>query len=93
MVPYSYKLYQNGFTQNTIDKNGNSLNSYTYMMDALSQQSSPGDALILGFGGGIIPKKLSAKGFNIDVVEIDPITLEIAEKFFKYKKINTNFFF
>ena len=90
---YSYKLYQNGFTQNTIDKNGNSLNSYTYMMDALSQQSSPGDALILGFGGGIIPKKLSAKGFNIDVVEIDPITLEIAEKFFKYKKINTNFFF
>ena len=90
---YSYKLYQNGFTQNTIDKNGNSLSSYTYMMDALSQQSSPGDALILGFGGGIIPKKLSAKGFNIDVVEIDPITLEIAEKFFKYKKINTNFFF
>ena len=90
---YSYKLYQNGFTQNTIDKNGNSLSSYTYMMDALSQQSSPGDALILGFGGGIIPKKLSAKGFNIDVVEIDPITLEIAEKFFKYKKINTNFYF
>ena len=90
---YSYKLYQNGFTQNTIDKNGNSLNIYTYMMDALSQQSSLGDALILGFGGGIIPKKLSAKGFNIDVVEIDPITLEIAEKFFKYKKINTNLFF
>ena len=58
---YSYKLYQNGFTQNTIDKNGNSLNSYTYMMDALSQQSSPGDALILGFVGGIIPKKLSTK--------------------------------
>ena len=48
---YSYKLYQNGFTQNTIDKNGNSLNIYTYMMDALSQQSSLGDALILGFGG------------------------------------------
>ena len=90
---YSYKLYQNGFTQNTIDKNGNSLNIYTYMMDALSQQSSLGDALILGFGGGIIPKKLSAQGFNIDVVEIDPITLEIAEKFFKYKKINTNLFF
>ena len=89
----AYKLYQNGFTQNTIDKNGNSLSSYTYMMDALSQQTSPGDALILGFGGGIIPKKLSAKGFNIDVVEIDPITLEIAEQFFKYKKINTNFFF
>ena len=90
---YSYKLYQNGFTQNTIDKNGNSLNIYTYMLDALSQQSSVGDALILGFGGGIIPKKLSAKGFNVDVVEIDPITLEIAKKFFKYKKINTKLFF
>ena len=36
---------------------------------------------------------MSAKGFNVDVVEIDPITLEIAKKFFKYKKINTNLFF
>ena len=90
---YSYKLYQNGFTQNTIDRNGNSLSVYTYMMDALSQQSSSGDALILGFGGGIIPKKLSTKGYEIDVVEIDPTTLEIAEKFFKYKKKNTNLFF
>ena len=33
----SYKLYQNGFTQNTINKDGNSLNSYTYILDALSQ--------------------------------------------------------
>ena len=76
-----------------IDLNGKSLSTYTHILNALSQYSVKGDALILGFGGGIIPKKLSAKGFNIDVVEIDPITLEIAEKFFKYKKINTNFFF
>ena len=51
-----------------------------------------GDTLILGFGGGIVPKELSKRNFNIDVVEINPATLNIAERFFKYKKNNTNFF-
>ena len=88
-----YRLYQNGSTQNTINLNGNSLSTFSYILTALSQYSVKGDALILGFGGGIIPKELSKKKFNVDVVEINPATLKIAQKFFKYKKNNTNFFF
>ena len=88
-----YKLFQNGTTQNTIDINGNSLSTYTHILNALSQYSEKGDTLILGFGGGIVPKELSKRNFNIDVVEINPATLNIAERFFKYKKNNTNFFF
>ena len=89
----SYKLYQNGFTQNTIDKDGNSLNSYTYILDALSQLTTPENALVLGLGGGIVPTKLYNRGYDVDVVEIDPSTLEIAENFFQFKKRNMNFFF
>jgi len=89
----SYKLYQNGFTQNTIDKDGNSLNSYTYILDALSQLTTPENALVLGLGGGIIPTKLYNKGYDVDVVEIDPSTLKIAKNFFQFKKRNMNFFF
>ena len=88
-----YKLFQNGTTQNTIDINGNSLDAYTHILNVLSQYSEKGDTLILGFGGGIVPKELSKRNFNIDVVEINPATLNIAERFFKYKKNNTNFFF
>ena len=89
----SYKLYQNGFTQNTIDKDGNSLNSYTYILDALSQLTTPENALVLGLGGGIVPTKLYNRGYDVDVVEIDPSTLKIAENFFEFKKRNMNFFF
>lgn len=89
----SYKLYQNGLTQNTIDKDGNSLNSYTYILDALSQLATPENALVLGLGGGIVPTKLYNRGYNVDVVDIDPSTLKIAENFFQFKKRNMNFFF
>ncbi len=89
----SYKLYQNGFTQNTIDKDGSSLSSYTYILEALSQLIIPENALVLGLGGGIVPTKLYNRGFKVDVVEIDPSTLKIAENFFQFKKKDMNFFF
>jgi len=89
----SYKLYQNGFTQNTIDKDGSSLSSYTYILEALSQLIIPEIALVLGLGGGIVPTKLYNRGFKVDVVEIDPSTLKIAENFFQFKKKDMNFFF
>ena len=89
----SYKLYQNGLTQNTIDKDGNSLNSYTYILDALSQLTSTENALILGLGAGIVPTKLYNRGYHVDIVEIDPSILKIAKNFFQFKKKNMSFFF
>ena len=89
----SYKLYQNGLTQNTIDKNGNSLNSYTYILDILSKLTDSENALVLGLGAGIVPTKLYKRGYSLDVVEIDPATIKIAKKFFGFKKKSMNFFF
>jgi hypothetical protein len=48
---------------------------------------------VLGLGAGVLPAKLSSKGFKIDAIDIDPITLDIAKNFFKYKPKNTSFFF
>ena len=88
-----YTLYQNGTMQNGMDSNGNSIYEFTYVLDALSQLSNIGNALVLGLGAGVLPAKLSSKGFKIDAIDIDPITLDIAKNFFKYEPKNTSFFF
>ena len=81
----SYKLYQNGLLKIQLIKM-EILNSYTYILDALSQLTTPENALVLGLGGGIVPTKLYNRGYDVDVVEIDPSTLKIAENFFQFKK-------
>ena len=90
---YRYALYQNGQNQNYLDEDGNSLSIYHYTLDALSQIASKGNVLMLGLGAGTLPKKLVGRGFNMDVVDIDPKTFDIAKKYFKYKPVNTNIFF
>ena len=88
-----YVLYQNGLIQNGMDSNGHSIFEFTHVLDVLSQLSTIGNALVLGLGAGVLPAKLSSKGFKIDVVDIDPITLDIAKNFFRYKPKNTSFSF
>ena len=88
-----YILYQNGTMQNGMDSNGHSIFEFTHVLDALSQSSTIGNALVLGLGAGVLPAKLSSKGFKIDAIDIDPITLNIAKNFFRYKPKNTSFFF
>ena len=48
--------------------------------------SEIGNALVLGFGAGALPNYLESKKYNVDVVEIDPLTLSIATEYFNYKK-------
>lgn len=87
-------LYQNGFIQNIVDKFDRSLSPYTYSLEKLSELSgNKGKALVLGFGVGIVPNKLFQNGFHVDVVDINSKTLLIAEKYFNYKKNNTQIFF
>jgi|TARA_B110000114_G_C15089581_1_gene397846 spermidine synthase len=88
-----YVLFQNGAIVHEFDKNGNSLSVYTYVLDSLSQLSSKGNALVLGLGGGIIPKALSRRGYNIDIVEINTKIFDIAKSFFLYDKMNAKIFF
>lgn len=88
-----YILYQNGTIQNGMDSKGHSIFEFTHVLDVLSQSSTIGSALVLGLGAGVLPAKLSSKGFKIDAIDIDPITLNIAKNFFRYKPKNTSFFF
>jgi predicted membrane-bound spermidine synthase len=88
-----YILYQNGLMQNGSDDSGHSIFAFSYVLGVLSDLSKIGNALVLGLGVGVLPEQLSSKGFKVDAVDIDPITLDIAKNFFKYEPKNTSFFF
>ena len=88
-----YILFQDGLKQNTTDDSGNSLDEYIWIMHFLTKLSKKTDnALVLGFGAGIIPGKLSNQGFDVDTVDINPNLLNIAKTYFNYKSVNTKFF-
>ena len=53
---------------------------------------SPGKLLILGLGGGSLVKSFSNVGWEIDVVEIDPVVTELAFKYFGLEQSEGNFF-
>ncbi|HEY9447353.1 MAG TPA: fused MFS/spermidine synthase, partial [Burkholderiales bacterium] len=42
------------------------------------------DVLALGMGAGIVPMRLAAQGAAVDVVEINPVSLQVAQRFFGY---------
>jgi spermidine synthase len=89
-----YILMQDGLIQSKIRKNGISLSAYTYNLEKLTNIfPNATNALILGFGAGIVPQKLRQKGIEVSVVEINPDTLEIAKKYFHYQQKGTKFFF
>jgi predicted membrane-bound spermidine synthase len=89
-----YVLMQDGLIQNAIEINGTSFSAYTYTLEKLTQIfPNATNALILGFGAGVVPQKLRQKGIEVSVVEINPDTLEIAKKYFHYQQKDTKFFF
>ena len=92
-IKSKYILFQDGLMQNTTNDNGNSLNQYSWTLYYLTKLSKKTDnALVLGFGAGIIPGKLSNQGFDVDTVDINPNLLNIAKTYFNYKPVNTKFF-
>ena len=62
------------------------------MMAALAVQPSPKRALILGHGGGSLAKWLAVHWpeLEVDTVEVDPVVVEAAERYFEYKPIGTH---
>jgi len=61
--------------------------NYTKMMMAsLFMNPRPRSILIIGLGGGTLPRALSQvlPGATIDVVEIDPAVVKVAERFFAF---------
>lgn len=71
--------------QNTYDPDrGQSVSDFTYMLSGLARAYTAEirDVLCIGLGIGIVPMDFAAQGSRVDVVEINPAIVPIAEKFF-----------
>jgi spermidine synthase len=79
--------FHDGMTQNTVDSHGDSMSFYTYGLEGLARAYHPQmkRVLALGMGAGIVPMRLAATtGASVDVVEINPVSLEVAQRYFGY---------
>lgn len=58
------------------------------MLSSLYVEPRPRSILIVGLGGGVLPRTLAklVPGVNIEVVEIDPAVTRVAEKYFEFKQ-------
>src|SRR5690606_38974588 len=63
---------------------------YTYALEglALSHQPDMRNALVLGLGAGVVPKRLASRGVAVTAVEIDPASFAIARRFFGLDESN-----
>jgi len=86
--------FHDGLIQNTVDSNQRSVSFYTYALEALARayQAQPKQVLMLGLGAGIVPTRFAASGSNVEVVEIDPSSVEVATRYFGFdaKRVTTH---
>ncbi|MBC8003748.1 MAG: fused MFS/spermidine synthase, partial [Opitutaceae bacterium] len=80
------RYYLNDYlVQNTYDPaTKQSLSLFSYMLHGLAQGYTPkvNDALCIGMGIGIVPMDLARDGARVDVVEINPAVVPVAQQFF-----------
>lgn len=80
------RIYLNDYLiQNTYDIiQKKSMSMFTYMLHGLAQAYSPGlsNVLCIGLGVGIVPRELASQGARVEVVEINPAVVGIAQRFF-----------
>jgi predicted membrane-bound spermidine synthase len=80
------RYYLNDFlTQNTYDpETRQSTSHFTYMLSGLARAytANINDVLCIGLGVGIVPMDFARDGARVDVVEINPSVVPVAEKYF-----------
>ena len=80
------RYYLNDYLpQNTYDVvQGKSTSMFTYMLEGLARAYTPrlDEVLCIGMGVGIVPRDLARAGVRVDVVEINPAVVPLAEKYF-----------
>lgn len=86
--------FHDGLIQNSVDSNQRSTSFYTWAMEALARAYRPQmqDVLMLGLGAGIVPSRLAHEGIRVAVVEIDPASLAVAQRYFAFdvKRVTTH---
>ncbi len=83
-----HRYYLNDYlTQNTYDTNTQqSISMFTYMLHGLARAYAPKteEVLCIGMGVGIVPMDFARDGAKVDVVEINPDVVPLAERFFNF---------
>jgi spermidine synthase len=89
-----HRYYLNDYlTQNTYDTNEQkSISMFTYMLHGLAHAYAPraDDVLCIGMGVGIVPMDFARDGAKVDLVEINPAVVPVAEKFFNFDRSKVN---
>lgn len=84
----SHRYYLNDFlAQNIYDpREKKSAALFTYMLRGLSRAyaGKVERALCIGMGVGLVPMELAREGVAVDVVEINPAIVPVAQKFFNF---------
>jgi spermidine synthase len=68
--------------QSVADRNGVSLAEYIHALFGLAMQKRPRHVLMIGCGGGTLANMLSRVGVAVTLVDIDPLSFEIARRYF-----------
>jgi spermidine synthase len=80
------RIYRNDYlVQNGYDPGRKqSIHSFTYLLHGLTRAytSNLNEVLCIGLGVGIVPMQLAREGVKVEVVEINPTVVPIAEKYF-----------
>ena len=88
------RYYLNDYlTQNTYDtQEKQSVSMFTYMLHLLARAYTPGitNVLCIGLGVGIVPMQFAHEGATVDVVEINPDVVPLAQKYFDLEPARLN---
>jgi spermidine synthase len=68
--------------QSVSDRHGVSLAEYIHALFGLAMQKRPRHVLMIGCGGGTLATMLSRAGVAVTLVDIDPLSFEIARRYF-----------
>lgn len=91
VVDYRYgsrhhrEMLIDGLLQSGIDMaDGRSVYEYPYLLERLPLAAKPGlqHVLVIGVGGGVVPKALERRGIAVDTVDIDPLVVDVAVRHF-----------
>lgn len=73
---------QKGGFQSTSDANGISLDAHIHALYGLALQHAGKSVLMIGCGGGTLATMLTRAGRQVSIVEIDPVSIKVAKRYF-----------
>jgi predicted membrane-bound spermidine synthase len=77
---------QDGLVQNIVDPLGMSQSLHTHALEELGLAYAPHarSALVLGLAAGLVPMRFKAEGIDVTVVDINPRSIEVAQRHFGF---------